>query len=235
MFVAYRRHVSKQTVHYFLRFVLPATQPISSSSFDLACCSHGYTLYTQEWALGWNEDRYPDLLQSVQSRAMLYLISAGSHETNRNISKLRVTRQRLPSWRKIAMTYFLVKTDPDHYSIENLQHDNVTAWDGVRHPQAVATIKKMRPGDEVLIYHSQGEAAIVGLARVVSEPRPDSNDSKSWVVDVEFARRFARPITLREIKDSHQFDEWSLVRQGRLSTMSVPDEFIAWLKEQKVF
>lgn len=132
------------------------------------------------------------------------------------------------------MTYFLAKTDPDTYSITNLEKDNVTVWDGVRSPQAIRVIKDMRPGDEVLIYHSQGAAAIVGLARVVSEPRPDPRDDKSWVVDVEFVRRFSVPVTLKEIKESHKFDDWSLVRQGRLSTMSVPDSFIDWLMERKV-
>jgi predicted RNA-binding protein with PUA-like domain len=132
------------------------------------------------------------------------------------------------------MTYFLAKTDPDSYSITNLEEDKVTVWDGVRSPQAIRVIKDMRPGDEVLIYHSQGETAIVGLARVVSDPRPDPRDDKSWVVDVEFVRRFTEPVTLKEIKESHKFDDWSLVRQGRLSTMGVPDSFVAWLKDRKV-
>jgi predicted RNA-binding protein with PUA-like domain len=132
------------------------------------------------------------------------------------------------------MTYFLAKTDPETYSIDDLEHDKVTVWDGVRSPQALRAIQAMRPGDDVLIYHSQGEAAIVGLARVVSEPRPDPNDSKSWVVDLAFVRRFAQSVTLREIKDSHLFDDWALVRQGRLSTMSVPDTVVAWLREKKV-
>jgi predicted RNA-binding protein with PUA-like domain len=132
------------------------------------------------------------------------------------------------------MAYFLVKTDPDTYSITNLEEDKVTVWDGVRNPQAIRVIKDMHPGDDVLIYHSQGEAAIVGLARVVSEPRPDPSDDKSWVVDVEFVRRFTQPVTLKEIKESHRFDDWSLVRQGRLSTMSVPLEFVAWMEDRKV-
>ena len=132
------------------------------------------------------------------------------------------------------MAYFLVKTDPDTYSITNLEEDKVTVWDGVRNPQAIRVIKDMHPGDEVLVYHSQGEAAIVGLARVVSEPRPDPGDEKSWVVDVEFVRRFPEPVTLKEIKESHRLDDWSLVRQGRLSTMSVPHDFVAWLEDRKV-
>ncbi|HLJ34646.1 MAG TPA: EVE domain-containing protein [Ktedonobacteraceae bacterium] len=132
------------------------------------------------------------------------------------------------------MAYFLAKTDPGSYSIDDLERDRETVWDGVRNALALRSIKEMRPGDNVLIYHSQGEAAIVGLARVTSEPRPDSNDSKSWVVDLAFVRRFAQPVTLREIKESHLFDDWNLVRQGRLSTMSVPENVVAWLKEKKV-
>ena len=131
------------------------------------------------------------------------------------------------------MAYFLAKTDPEHYSIDNLERDKTTVWDGVRSAAALQAIRVMRPDDEVLIYHSQGEAAIVGLARVQSEPRPDPNDAKSWVVDMAFVRRLAQPVTLREIKESHLFDDWSLVRQGRLSTMGIPDNVIAWLKEKK--
>jgi predicted RNA-binding protein with PUA-like domain len=136
--------------------------------------------------------------------------------------------------RQAEMPYFLVKTDPATYSIEDLERDKTTTWDGVRNAAALQAIRAMHPGDEVLIYHSQGEAAIVGLARVVSEPLPDPKDNKSWVVDVAFVRRLAQAVTLREIKESHKFDDWSLVRQSRLSTMRVPDNVVAWLKEKKV-
>ena len=132
------------------------------------------------------------------------------------------------------MSYFLAKTDPATYSIDDLEHDRTTTWDGVRNAAALQAIRAMHPGDEVLIYHSQGEAAIVGLARVISEPRPDPQDSQSWVVDVTFVRRLEQAVTLREIKESQLFDDWSLVRQGRLSTMGVPDNVISWLKEKKV-
>lgn len=131
------------------------------------------------------------------------------------------------------MAYFLAKTDPEHYSIDNLEQDKTTVWDGVRNAAALLAIRAMRPDDEVLIYHSQGEAAIVGLARVQSEPRPDPNDAKSWVVDIAFVRRLTQPVTLREIKESHQFDDWALVRQSRLSTMSVPERVVAWLHEKQ--
>lgn len=132
------------------------------------------------------------------------------------------------------MSIFLAKTDPESYAIEQFEHDKTTTWDGVRNALAARAIQAMKPGDSVLIYHSQSQAAIVGLARVISEPRLDPNDSKSWVVDMEFVRRFAQPITLRELKETHLFDDWSLIRQGRLSTMSVPDPVVTWLKEKKI-
>lgn len=131
------------------------------------------------------------------------------------------------------MAFFLAKTDPKTYSIDDLAREKTTVWDGVRNAAALLAIRAMRPGDEVLIYHSQGEAAIVGLARVDSEPRIDPNDPKSWVVDMTFVRRLSQPVTLSEIKESHLFDDWALVRQGRLSTMSVPVNVITWLREKK--
>src|SRR6476646_4009991 len=98
------------------------------------------------------------------------------------------------------MSYFLAKTDPDTYSIDDLEREHKTAWDGVTNPQAVRAIKEMHPGDRVFIYHSGGESAIVGVARVRSEPRADPKNPKSAVVDLEFLSRIEPPVTLREIK-----------------------------------
>ncbi len=120
------------------------------------------------------------------------------------------------------MPYFLAKTDPQTYSLADLERDKETVWDGVRNAAALLVIRAMHPGDEVFIYHSQGEAAIVGLARITSEPRQDPPDSKSWVVDLAFVKRLTQPVTLREIKESHLFDDWSSIRQSRLSTVHVP-------------
>jgi predicted RNA-binding protein with PUA-like domain len=128
------------------------------------------------------------------------------------------------------MALFLAKTDPGTYAIDDLERDGTTVWDGVHNAQALQAIKAMAPGDQVLIYHSQGQASIVGLAEVTSASRPDPNDGKSWVVDVRFLKRLPTPITLREIKDTHQFDDWLLIRQGRLSTMRVPEAFGEWLR-----
>lgn len=131
------------------------------------------------------------------------------------------------------MNYFLAKTDPETYSIEDFEKEKTTVWNGIRSPQALRAVKAMRKGDRVLIYHSQGKAAIMGLAEVISDPRPDSEIEKSWVVDMKFIKRFSEPILLKEIKESGLFDDWNLVFQGRLSTMTVPGEFIVWLKKVK--
>ena len=132
------------------------------------------------------------------------------------------------------MSWFLAKTDPETYSLDDLAREKHTVWDGVTNPQAVRAIREMRPGDRLLIYQSGGAAAVVGLARVVSEPRDDPKNAKSAVVEVEFERRLDTPVTLAEIKQSGKFADWALVRQGRLSTMRVPEEFIAWLRTRGV-
>ncbi len=128
------------------------------------------------------------------------------------------------------MGYFLAKTDPETYSITDLERERRTLWDGVKNPQAVKAIGEMQPGDRVFIYHSGGAAAVVGLAKVLSEGRPDPKNPKSAVVDLEFAGSLAPPTTLADIKGSQKFNDWALVRQGRLSTMRAPDTFVAWMR-----
>ncbi len=130
------------------------------------------------------------------------------------------------------MAYFLAKTDPETYSIDQLEKERKTVWDGVNNPQAVRAIREMRPGDKVFIYHSGGLSAVVGLARVLSEGRPDPKNPKSAVADFEFLTRLEPPVTLAEIKQSKLFDDWALVRQGRLSTMAAPEKFVAWMRKK---
>jgi len=128
------------------------------------------------------------------------------------------------------MNYFLAKTDPETYSIDDLEREEKTTWDGVTNPQAVRAIREMRPGDRVFIYHSGGVSGVVGLAVVRSAPRDDPKNPKSAVVDLEFQGRLDPPVTLAEIKQSKKFDDWALVRQGRLSTMPAPAKFVEWMK-----
>jgi predicted RNA-binding protein with PUA-like domain len=130
------------------------------------------------------------------------------------------------------MNYFLAKTDPETYSIDDFEREKLTAWDGVTNAQAVRAIREMRPGDLVFIYHSGGVSSIVGMSVVRSQPRDDPKNSKSAMVDLEFAGRLEPPVTLAEIKQSSKFDDWALVRQGRLSTMAAPAKFVAWMRER---
>lgn len=128
------------------------------------------------------------------------------------------------------MRYFLAKTEPDVYSIADLERDRTTTWDGVRNAQAVRAIREMRPGDRVFVYHSGGVSAIAGLAEVVSDPRPDPSNVQSAVVELSFISRLEPGTSLSEVKQSHLFDDWALVRQSRLSTMAVPESFVAWMR-----
>ncbi len=130
------------------------------------------------------------------------------------------------------MNWFLAKTEPAVYSIDQLEKDKRTLWDGVTNAQAVRAIRAMKPGDRVLIYHSGGVSAIVGVAKVATAPRDDARNPKSAVVDLEYAGRVDPPVTLGEVKQSGEFADFALVRQSRLSTMAVPPEFVEWLRKR---
>lgn len=130
------------------------------------------------------------------------------------------------------MDYFLAKTDPDCYSIDDFVKEKETVWDGIRNPSAVLAIKSWNIGDRVLIYHSQGQACIVGLAEVIGAPHPDPKNDRSWVGKLRLIRTFPdeQRVTLQEIKATGLFADFALVRQSRLSTMACPPDFIAWLQ-----
>jgi len=91
----------------------------------------------------------------------------------------------------------------------------------------------MKPGDRVFLYHSMSDAAIVAVADITGGGRADPKDPKLAVADFRFRGWIEPPVTLREIKDSHLFDDWALVRQSRLSTMTAPAEFVAWMKSKR--
>jgi len=137
----------------------------------------------------------------------------------------------------MTMRYYLAKTDPDTYSIDDLERENLTIWDGVTNPQAVRALLAMEKGDRLFIYHSGGGSGgvlsgIVGLADIRGAGRPDPKNPKSAVVDVQFKFRLDPPTSLAEIKESGKFSDWALVRQGRLSTMAAPDKFVEWMRSR---
>lgn len=120
--------------------------------------------------------------------------------------------------------YWILKTEPASYSFDQLQKDKTTTWDGVSNPVALKHLRSMRPADEVMVYHTGDQKAIVGLASVASEPRPDPKDPRLVVVDLAAGARLAKPVTLAAIKADPAFKDLALVRQGRLSVVPVlPD------------
>ena len=122
------------------------------------------------------------------------------------------------------------KTGTQWPSQRPLEREKKTTWDGVTNAQAVRAIREMKPGDRVFIYHSGGNSSVLGLATVRSEARDDPKNPKSAVVDLEFTGRLEPPTTLAEIKQSGKFNDWALVRQGRLSTMAAPESFVMWMR-----
>ena len=94
-------------------------------------------------------------------------------------------------------------------------------------------IQTMRPGDLVFVYHSGGVSAVVGVARVASQPVDAPDDPKMTVVDLEYLHTLTEPVSLKAVKESGLFADFALVRQSRLSTMEAPAAFASWLKKQR--
>lgn len=119
--------------------------------------------------------------------------------------------------------YWLVKQEPTSYPWEQFVRDGGTAWTGVRNFQARNNLRAMRVGDEVLYYHSVEGKCVVGLAKVAREAYADPTaESGDWsCVDLQPVRALARAVTLEEIKGNAKLGEIGLLRQGRLSVMSL--------------
>lgn len=132
------------------------------------------------------------------------------------------------------MATFLLKTEPETYSFDDLQRDGKTAWDGVRNHLAAIHLKTMQAGDEAFIYHSVSHKQVVGIARIQGPARPDPSDptGRFVCVDLEPVRKLKRPVTLAEFK-SAGWSSFDLVRMSRLSVMPVPDDVRDWILSQE--
>ena len=122
------------------------------------------------------------------------------------------------------MNHWLLKTEPEEYSWEDLEREGRAPWNGVRNATALIHLRKMKAGDEAFIYHTGKQKQVVGVARVVSQPYPDpeAGDERYVMVDVEPLRRLDHPDTLKAIKADTAFAEFALVKISRLSVMPVP-------------
>ena len=114
---------------------------------------------------------------------------------------------------------YLLKTEPTVYSFADLQRDNTTSWDGVTNPVAVKNLRAMKPGDQLVIYHTGDEKSAVGTATVVSV---DASDARNPLVKIKVGKP-TRPVTLAEVKANKLFADSPLVRQGRLSVGPLTD------------
>lgn len=128
------------------------------------------------------------------------------------------------------MATFLFKTEPADYSFDHLQRDKRAVWTGVANPAARITLRTVAKGDQVLIYHTGDDKAIVGIAKAITaayaDPdQPGLNDrgeAACPVVDLAPVRALKRPIRLAEIKATPACAQFALVKQSRLSVMPVP-------------
>jgi predicted RNA-binding protein with PUA-like domain len=126
------------------------------------------------------------------------------------------------------MNYFLVKQDPANYSFEDFQKEKKTDWTGVRNYQARNFLRDMKKGDEVLFYHSGDEKAVVGIATVSKTAFPDPTaDDDAWIaIELKAGKKLKKPVTLADIKADPKLSEILLVRNGRISVMSLkPAEY----------
>ena len=136
--------------------------------------------------------------------------------------------------------YWLAKTEPDVYSIDDLERDGETEWDGVRNYQVRNFMRDdMKPGDPVLIYHSNTKVlGVYGFAEVAGEAHPDSSqfdpssryhdedssedDPRWWCVDLRHVETFPEPATRDAMKEIEGLEEMSVLKRGmRLSMMPV--------------
>jgi predicted RNA-binding protein with PUA-like domain len=122
--------------------------------------------------------------------------------------------------------FYLLKTEPDSYSWDDLDRDGSTVWDGVKNYTAQKYVRDVREGDLAFVYHTGKERRIVGIARVASDAYPDPREPtpELHVFDLEPVERLERPVSLAEIKDDPRFQDWDLVRLPRLSVMPVTPE-----------
>ena len=120
---------------------------------------------------------------------------------------------------------WLVKEEPTHYGWDAFVKDKKAAWSGVRNALAQRHLRAIANGDRIFYYHSGDERAVVGIAKAVSAPYPDPEDSsgKYVAVDIVPVKRLPRPVTLAEIKADAAFADFPLVRIARLSVMPVTD------------
>ena len=122
------------------------------------------------------------------------------------------------------MAYWLMRSEPDAYSWDDLMRDDATEWDGVRNYTARNFLKDMKPGDRALFYHSQKDKAAVGVMEVTRAWKPDGKDGQWASVAVAAVEPLANPVTLAAMKAEPRLAKLEMLRQSRLSVTPVRKE-----------
>ena len=119
------------------------------------------------------------------------------------------------------MAHWLLKTEPDSYSFDDLLRDRKTDWDGVKNALALQNMRKMKKGDEVFIYHTGKERRVVGSAMITRAAYPDASqdDERLVLVDLRAGRRLDNSVSLADIKSNRKLEGCELLRIGRLSVV----------------
>lgn len=124
------------------------------------------------------------------------------------------------------MAYWLLKTEPQDYSYQDLEKAGRAVWDGVKNALALKYLRTMQPQDEALIYHTGKERAVVGVAQILTHPYPDPalNDLKLVVVELKAMRSLLTPVTLKQIQQTQDLQDFELLRLPRLSVVPVTEQ-----------
>lgn len=125
------------------------------------------------------------------------------------------------------MSYWLLKSEPGVFSIDDLAKAKKTEWDGIRNYQARNNLRAMKIGDRCLYYHSNAKpSAVAGIAEVVKQAYPEPSDDRWSLVDIKFISRLKEPVSLETIKNDSALKDMVLVNNSRLSVQPVkPAEF----------
>jgi predicted RNA-binding protein with PUA-like domain len=122
------------------------------------------------------------------------------------------------------MNYWLLKTEPDTFSWDDLVRDKKTGWDGVRNFQARSHLKAMKKGDLAFVYHTGEEKSVVGIAKITRENYPDPKDNEWVAVEIAPVNKLKNPVALAQIKADKRFTNMVLVKASRLSVQPVKKE-----------
>jgi predicted RNA-binding protein with PUA-like domain len=120
---------------------------------------------------------------------------------------------------------WLLKTEPSTYSFDDLVKERTATWDGITNAAALKHLREVKVGDDLLIYHTGDEKAVVGTAKVskAAYADPKQDDPKLVVIGVKAGKRLGQPVTISQIKAYKRFAGWDLIRMSRLSVVPTSD------------